>query len=142
MSHDTTLHAGTVFPAPRHLREIVTFLPFLVVGLVPPFSAFFVAALEEYAIHLKHLSPNSVMTIAIFAHVCEMFVGMSSSVELFYHFFTLYRTSSVTFSCGGSTSNGEWVLLLDLSGTARGVHPVFREGKVGELAVTVVVHGS
>ncbi|RLN03513.1 uncharacterized protein C2845_PM13G17940 [Panicum miliaceum] len=94
MSPKMILCAGSTFPEPRHIWEIITFLPFLVVGLVPPFSSFFIAALDAYAIHLAHLSPNSIMTLAIFVHACEMFIGVSPSVEPFHHFFMLCRSSS------------------------------------------------
>ena len=49
----TVLRHGGASPAFRSMREVVTFLPFLLVGLVPPFSLFFMAALEEYDLHLK-----------------------------------------------------------------------------------------
>ena len=62
----TILHAGTAshqpraataFPQPRGFGAIVTLLPFLVVGLVPSFSLFFVGALEAYTIYLVRLIP-------------------------------------------------------------------------------------
>ncbi|RLN30897.1 uncharacterized protein C2845_PM05G21230, partial [Panicum miliaceum] len=96
------LRAGEHSPALRSAREVVTFLPFLLVGLVPPFSPFFVAALEAYAIHLAHLAPNSILTLAIFAHACEMFFAVSPSVELFRHFFSLRRSSSVDPDVGAA----------------------------------------
>ena len=43
---------------PTHTREVVTFLPFLLVGLIPPFSPFFMAALEEFDLHMVHLTPT------------------------------------------------------------------------------------
>ncbi|RLN04882.1 membrane-associated protein-like [Panicum miliaceum] len=88
------LRAGSAYPDLRGTQEIVIFLPFLVLGLVPPFSSFFISVLEEYAVHLVRLSPNSVMTLAIFAHACEMFIGVSPSVELFRHLFSICRSSS------------------------------------------------
>ena len=67
--------APRAFPAPQHTREMVTFLPFLLMGLVPPFSPFFMAALEEYGLHMVHLTPNAILTLTLFAHACEVFVG-------------------------------------------------------------------
>ncbi|RLN25605.1 uncharacterized protein C2845_PM07G11660 [Panicum miliaceum] len=99
MSPDTVLRAGEHKPAPR---EIVTFLPFLLVGLVPPFSPFFVAALEAYAIHLVHLTPNAILTLAIFAHACEMFFRVAPSVEIFCHFFSLCQLSVVVLGVGAA----------------------------------------
>ena len=42
----TVLRRGGAFLAPRNSQEVVVFLSFLVVGLAPPFSLFFVAVLE------------------------------------------------------------------------------------------------
>jgi hypothetical protein len=44
-------------------------------GLIPPFFGFFHEVLDCYEIHALHLAPNAVMTLAIFAHLCEMFIG-------------------------------------------------------------------
>ena len=45
--------------------------------------------LDTYGVQLAHLSPNSVVILAVFAHLCEMFVGVPPSVALFRHFFIL-----------------------------------------------------
>ena len=55
----TVVRQGGDFPAPRNVREVVTFLAFLMVGMAPPFSPFLAATHEEYAIHLVHLTPNA-----------------------------------------------------------------------------------
>jgi hypothetical protein len=52
-------------------------------GLVPPFSPFFVEVLETYTIHMVHLVPNTVVTLALFAHTCEMFIGVQP-LSVFY----------------------------------------------------------
>ena len=65
------------------------------VGQVPPFLPFFMAALEEYGL-LVHPTPNAVVTLALFAHACEAFVGVSPSVALFCHFFSVVRSSSLS----------------------------------------------
>ncbi|RLN03139.1 membrane-associated protein-like [Panicum miliaceum] len=84
------------YPVLRGAREVVVFLPLHILGLIPPVSSFFISVLEEYAVHLVHLSPNSVMTLAIFAHACEMFIGVLPSVELFRYLFSLCRSSSAS----------------------------------------------
>ena len=71
------LRRGGAYPALRHAREVVTFLPYLLVGLVPPFSPFFMATLEEYG-----LTPNVILILALFA--------------LFRHFFSLMRSPSLS----------------------------------------------
>jgi hypothetical protein len=49
-------------------------------GLVTPFSPFFVKVLEAYAIYMVHLIPNAVVTLALFVHACEMFIGVQPLV--------------------------------------------------------------
>jgi hypothetical protein len=71
----TVLRWDGAFPVPCNAREVVIFLSFLVVGLALAFLPFFVALLEEFALHLVHLTPNTVLMLALFAHACEMFVG-------------------------------------------------------------------
>ena len=70
---------------------IVLFTSFMAAGLVPPFSTFFLQILDTFGIQMAHLSPNSVVILAIFAHFCEMFVRVPPSVALFRHFFVLRR---------------------------------------------------
>jgi len=92
----TVVRQGGDFPSPRNAREVVTFLSFLMVGMAPPFSLFLTATLEEFTIHLVHLTPNAVLTLALFAHACEMFVGVQPSVELFCHFFAISWSPSLS----------------------------------------------
>lgn len=40
-----------------------------------------------YGLQMLHLTPNAVMTLSVFAHFCEMFVGVRPSVDLFHRFF-------------------------------------------------------
>ncbi len=61
-------------------------LSFAMVGLILPFSRFFHEVLDFYKIHALHLAPNVVMTLAIFAHLCEMFVGVRPTMRLFQSF--------------------------------------------------------
>lgn len=75
-------------PASCH-GETIIFLSFLLSGLLPPFSHFFLAILDDFQIQLLHLTPNSIMMLAIFTHLYEMFVGVLPSVALFHHFFAL-----------------------------------------------------
>ena len=85
-----------ISPPPRNAHEVVTFLAFLAVGMAMPFSMFVMAVLEEFAIHLVHLTPNAILTLALFSHAREMFVGLQSSVGLFCHFFAISRSSSLS----------------------------------------------
>nr|ABF94909.1 retrotransposon protein, putative, unclassified [Oryza sativa Japonica Group] len=88
-------------PAPHYPGRSVFFLPFAMAGLVPPFSSFFMDVLEFYDLQMAHLTPNAVMTLAIFAHLCEMFIGVRPSLRLFRWFFTVQPVSppSVVGGC-------------------------------------------
>nr|CAD39571.2 OSJNBa0019G23.14 [Oryza sativa Japonica Group]CAE75911.1 OSJNBb0115I21.14 [Oryza sativa Japonica Group] len=88
-------------PAPHYPGRSVFFLPFAMAGLVPPFSSFFMDVLEFYDLQMAHLTPNAVMTLAIFAHLCEMFIGVRPSLRLFRWFFTVQSVSppSVVGGC-------------------------------------------
>ena len=61
-------------PSTRRPGRIVIFVSFFAVGLVPPFSTFFLQVLDTFGVQLAHLSPNSVVILAIFTHFCEMFI--------------------------------------------------------------------
>nr|ABF93516.1 retrotransposon protein, putative, unclassified [Oryza sativa Japonica Group] len=76
-------------PAPHYPGRSVFFLSFAMAGLVPPFSSFFMDILEFYDLQMAHLTPNAVMTLAIFPHLCEMFIGVRPSLRLFRWFFTV-----------------------------------------------------
>lgn len=56
-------------------------------GLVPPFSDFFLAILEVYGLKLLHLTPGAILDLTLFAYTYEAFVGVMPSVALFHHFF-------------------------------------------------------
>src|SRR3954465_5343136 len=44
--------------------------------------------MNTFGFHLLDFTPNAVMTMAVFAHLCENFVGVHPNVALFRHFFT------------------------------------------------------
>ena len=49
--------------------------------------------LEAYQIQLLHLHPNSILILAIFAYLCEAYVGIRPSVALFRSFYSLRSTA-------------------------------------------------
>ena len=51
------------------------FCAYFICGLCPPFSEFFEAIMNIYGFHLLDFTPNAMATMAIFAHLCENFVG-------------------------------------------------------------------
>jgi hypothetical protein len=68
-------------------KEVLSFMSYFYYGLMVPFFVFFPRVLEVYQIHLVHLTPNAILTLAIIAHQCKMFVGVEPSVELFRYFY-------------------------------------------------------
>ena len=48
--------------------------------------------LGHYQIHMLHLDPQFVTLLAVFAFVCEAMVGITPSVALLRHFFSLHLT--------------------------------------------------
>jgi hypothetical protein len=52
-------------------------------------SSFLLTLLKFYGLHLHHLSPHSLILVAIFVHFCEMFFCVRASVTLFRLFHTL-----------------------------------------------------
>ena len=92
----TNEHGATEMrPAGSRLAEgfYPIFLHTLYAGLVPPFSDFLLAILEVYQIQLLHLHPNSILILAIFAYLCEAYIGIRPSVALFRSFYSLRSTA-------------------------------------------------
>jgi hypothetical protein len=74
--------------------EFVPFVSYLFCGLALPISPFFLLLLlEEFGLQLQHLTPHSILQVAIFVQFCEMFVGVVACTSLFYQFFVLVRSS-------------------------------------------------
>jgi hypothetical protein len=72
--------------------EFVLFVSYLSCGLALPISPFFLLLLEEFRLQLQHLTPHSILQVAIFVHLCEMFVGVAACTSLFRQFFVLVRS--------------------------------------------------
>jgi hypothetical protein len=64
-------------------REFVLFVSYLFCGLALSISPFFLLLLEEFELQLQHLTPHSILQVAIFVHFCEMFVGVAACTSLF-----------------------------------------------------------
>jgi hypothetical protein len=77
------------------------FSAYALAGLVLPLSNFFLVLLEHYGLQLQHRSPHSITLVAIFAHLCEMFVGVRSSVRLFQWFHVLHPVNRQPPRLGG-----------------------------------------
>jgi hypothetical protein len=67
-------------------QEIVMFRAFVQRGLGLPTSNFFHYLLHYYCLTINHLTPNGILHISIFVHLCEVFIGICPLVLLFRHF--------------------------------------------------------
>jgi hypothetical protein len=77
------IRAGTIPLGDLAVGEFVLFVPYLFCGLALPISPFFLLLLEEFGLQLQHLTPHSILQVAIFVHFCEMFVGVAACTSLF-----------------------------------------------------------
>ena len=80
-------HGASVLKAARFCKLAAglypIFLQTIFAGLVPPFSPFLEEVLAFYQIQLLHLHPNSILILAIFAYLCEAYLGVMPSVAFF-----------------------------------------------------------
>jgi hypothetical protein len=86
------VRAGRVSLRDLAAGEFVLFNSYIMCGLVPPISSFFLLLLEEFGLQLHHLTPHSVLLAAVFAHFMEMFVGVRPCTTIFKHFYSLVGT--------------------------------------------------
>jgi hypothetical protein len=73
-------------PAPPE-GYVVSFMAFHEWGLGVPPSRFMRALLHDYKVELYHLAPNSISQAAIFAVVCEGYLGMETHWNMWLHLF-------------------------------------------------------
>jgi len=78
---------GEIRPAPEE-GERVIFRSHLMRGLGLPASGFFRSFLEFHSLQLHHLTPNTVVLLAAFATLCEGFLGVLPTIELWGEFFS------------------------------------------------------
>ena len=71
------------FPYCKIEHEFVVFESFFHCGFNIPPSKFVLNVLDWYQIELHHLNPNSVTMLSTFVHLCEAFLGIEPSLNLF-----------------------------------------------------------
>jgi hypothetical protein len=91
-SHACRIRAGASPLGDLAAEEFVLFVSYISCGLALPMSPFFMLLLEDLGLQLQHLTPHSILQAAIFAHLCEMFVGVVPCTSLFRHFFVLVKS--------------------------------------------------
>jgi hypothetical protein len=105
----------------------VLFTSYISCELALPISPFFLLLLEEFGLQLQHLTPHSILQVAIFVHLCEMFVGVAPCTSLFRYFFML-----VWF--GNTREHIRCLLLSDEARPGHSLHPHLWRCEVGKLA--------
>jgi hypothetical protein len=80
-------------PLPRY---VVSFVSFHERGFGVPAGRFMRAILHVYGVELHNLSPNSISQAAIFAAVCEGYLGIDPHWDLWNHFFSAELFASPT----------------------------------------------
>jgi len=102
-----------VVPAPQD-GERVVLASHLLRGMGLPPSAFFSAVLRHYGLQPHNIAPNSILVLAGFQALCEGYLGIEPTVELFKYCFLCRRQTiadgqlatcgSITFNC----RQGSW----------------------------------
>jgi hypothetical protein len=75
---------------------VVSFIPFHERGFGVPASHFMWALLHYYGVELHNFNPNSIAQAAIFAVVCEGFLGIDPHWDLWTHLFSVKLFASTT----------------------------------------------
>jgi len=83
LRHRTSLSSPKwITPAADHREPrppkgyVVSFAKFHRHGLAAPLSRFMRALCHHYGVELQHFSPNAIIVAAVFAAVCEGYLGM------------------------------------------------------------------
>jgi hypothetical protein len=81
-------------PTPNTI-EIMLSKAFFQHGFGPPCCDFFQCLLHHYKIELVHLNPISILQIAVFVYICEVYLVISPNFALFkYYFFLKYQPNT------------------------------------------------
>ena len=79
---------GESFPHEGRNESVIVH-PHVLRGLSFPVSDFFRGLLHHWGVQVHHLTPNSILHISIFVHLCESFLGIEPQFDLFQYFFHL-----------------------------------------------------
>ena len=79
----------------KKTSEIVLFKAFVEHGLALPACDFLRGLLFFWGIQLHHLTPDSILHIAIFVQLCEAFLGIYPHFDLFKSLFSLNPCSNL-----------------------------------------------
>lgn len=100
---------GESYPNPNP-DELVVFEDYFWHGFGIPIHPFLKKLLVYYKISLCNLHPNSIISISIFIHFCEGYLGIYPHFNLFRHFFYLKKKGG---SGGSKITDGSYLVLRD-----------------------------
>ena len=86
------------FPNPNQ-GERVCFVSFLLRGVRFPIHPFLRGLLEYYGLQLHNLTPGSILNIAGFVALCELFLGCEAHLDLWWKYFCLVPCSQKGSIC-------------------------------------------
>ncbi|KAE8791513.1 hypothetical protein D1007_33958 [Hordeum vulgare] len=102
---------------PLHIHAVLS-------DMLSPFSSFPNAVLSHYQIHALHLDPSSLVLLSSFMFLCEALVGVTPSVALLRHFFSLELDfEERCFGCASlrmADASTPWALDAELLPKAKG----------------------
>jgi hypothetical protein len=95
---------GELVPAPQ-LREAVVFYEHFRRGFALPASNFLRQFLDHFHLQPHHIGANAMMTFATFTTLCEAYLGIWPSVELFRRliYFKTQMVGSILVTCGAAS---------------------------------------
>jgi hypothetical protein len=115
--YDGKMRHGVVPLTGMRPDEFIYFASYALSGLVLMFSSFLFMLLEHYGLQLQHLSLHSITVVAIFVHLCEMYVCVRLSMCLFRRFHVLCSSRRNL-----APPPPRWLLLLALDQGSISVH--------------------
>jgi hypothetical protein len=86
------VRCGTILLGGLWPGEIIQFTSYALAGFTLPTSSFFLTLPENYDLQLHHLMLHTLVLVAIFVHLCEMYVGVQPSVWMVQPFFALWAS--------------------------------------------------
>jgi hypothetical protein len=87
--------------------EFVLFNSYIMCGLVPPISSFFLLLLEEFGLQLQHLTPHSIL-LTIFWHFYALVGTGRSKREIGAYYFQLRHGMANSYITAFSSSKWEY----------------------------------
>jgi hypothetical protein len=98
---------GELVPVPEP-GEAVVFYEHFQRGFMLPTSNFLRRFLDHFHMQPHHIGANAMMTLAAFKTLCEAYLGIWPSVELFWRliYFKTQTVGSIPVTCGVASLSG------------------------------------